>query len=1090
MPEGFEIELGEIELALHGAILPAVQFSPAVLTDKENAAKIEMQALDVGFSPFKALIAQPSLNIKLVRPKLKIIQDLLGPRLAEFELVISDGNNDAIYILEGEKSYPLLNITKRGLGLEGGESLASEYELRTDNDLLIYNFQAAEQSLKSFLELVQNGKISQLKIIEANIIMHDSVYGLLREYKDINIEVLSSLKHQTIFGNFNANIAGRTTKGTFERTVKDKNNFFRSKITNVDFASMLPFLDDDNSLVALKGAGNLAIDIQFNKQNGNIEKGIFTVNEIKANMRVIDDLFPVKAETIIIDWLPELAKFNIRPNDIRVGNSSGKISAQFITGVDKAFGPTLSMSIEAQRVFIYPNDLLAPQTPFDKISLVGWSAPLYGALGIDYLVAQKQSVEIRAKGRADLIRSGAGMQFEVGAEGASADDLKRLWPYFIASEARDWFVANVNQGTLKSGNLLINFPIGTLPKFGETMALPEGAIKANIVAQDVSLIPLKGMKPVKIDGDMLLSVNDNVVTANIKGTKIPLREGAIEVANGAIIIDSKNSNSNLYELSGDISAPLTALIAFFRKYLPNMLDEENIPLKLDSLKGDVKGAIVTTLLFNNEKLENIDYALNGRISNFTSSEALAGYKIDNGQFSFSATQNGYNLTGTTNIAGLNTQFKLDGVLGDKHGIIISGDLSINEIKKLGFDLSEFMSGKIKFAIKLLNDGALQLSADLKNASLNIRDLGISKDKGIKGQIDAKIQQNADGYSITNSVLAFADVLIKGDMLVENGKLQSANFSTFTLSKGDSASLIVGLVNNGISLKIRGKQMDLKPMIGRAFALDRPSAGAPRSTQYDNRLLIDVQLNKAIGFYKTIANNFNLKMDLHGNDMRNVSLQAQFLQNKAVSISTNQIQGGRTMIVAFSDAGTLLRFMNVYPRLVGGKGSLSMTTYTNNKIDEGLIVISDFSIVDEAKIAQIIGNYEVANPDLARGNRVHFNYGKVNFIRKSDRIEITDGVLDGGEIGGTLRGFIYTKKREYDLTGTYIPLFGVNSIFQKIPLFGAILGGREGEGLIGVTFAIRGSLDKPIFAINPASILAPGMFRSLFEFRAREAPQAN
>ena len=40
------------------------------------------------------------------------------------------------------------------------------------------------------------------------------------------------------------------------------------------------------------------------------------------------------------------------------------------------------------------------------------------------------------------------------------------------------------------------------------------------------------------------------------------------------------------------------------------------------------------------------------------------------------------------------------------------------------------------------------------------------------------------------------------------------------------------------------------------------------------------------------------------------------------------------------------------------------------------------------------------------------------------------MLDGGSIGGTLKGFIYTKTRQYDLTGTYIPLFGLNNLFQR------------------------------------------------------------
>ncbi len=63
------------------------------------------------------------------------------------------------------------------------------------------------------------------------------------------------------------------------------------------------------------------------------------------------------------------------------------------------------------------------------------------------------------------------------------------------------------------------------------------------------------------------------------------------------------------------------------------------------------------------------------------------------------------------------------------------------------------------------------------------------------------------------------------------------------------------------------------------------------------------------------------------------------------------------------------------------------------------------------------------------------------------------------------------------------------INTALALLGPLLGGRDGEGLVGVTFAVQGSLDKPEFKINPLSALVPGVFRELFEFRAKELPQA-
>jgi hypothetical protein len=49
------------------------------------------------------------------------------------------------------------------------------------------------------------------------------------------------------------------------------------------------------------------------------------------------------------------------------------------------------------------------------------------------------------------------------------------------------------------------------------------------------------------------------------------------------------------------------------------------------------------------------------------------------------------------------------------------------------------------------------------------------------------------------------------------------------------------------------------------------------------------------------------------------------------------------------------------------------------------------------------------------------------------------------------------------------------------LLGELLSSRSGEGLFGITFAVKGSNSQPDVLVNPISVLAPGFFRQLFEF---------
>jgi hypothetical protein len=69
-----------------------------------------------------------------------------------------------------------------------------------------------------------------------------------------------------------------------------------------------------------------------------------------------------------------------------------------------------------------------------------------------------------------------------------------------------------------------------------------------------------------------------------------------------------------------------------------------------------------------------------------------------------------------------------------------------------------------------------------------------------------------------------------------------------------------------------------------------------------------------------------------------------------------------------------------------------------------------------------------------------------------------------------------------MTGTFMPAYGLNRIFGEIPLLGQLLGNGEERGLIGITFRLSGKAKKPQLSVNPISLIAPGIFRQIFEFR--------
>ena len=102
--------------------------------------------------------------------------------------------------------------------------------------------------------------------------------------------------------------------------------------------------------------------------------------------------------------------------------------------------------------------------------------------------------------------------------------------------------------------------------------------------------------------------------------------------------------------------------------------------------------------------------------------------------------------------------------------------------------------------------------------------------------------------------------------------------------------------------------------------------------------------------------------------------------------------------------------------------------------------------------------------------------------------IRDGVVKGPLVGGTIKGTIDYPGNTVNMSGTFVPMYGLNNMFGQIPIVGLIIGGGSDEGLIGVTYALVGTPGQPQLRVNPISAMAPGVFRKIFEFN--QQPPSN
>ena len=203
--------------------------------------------------------------------------------------------------------------------------------------------------------------------------------------------------------------------------------------------------------------------------------------------------------------------------------------------------------------------------------------------------------------------------------------------------------------------------------------------------------------------------------------------------------------------------------------------------------------------------------------------------------------------------------------------------------------------------------------------------------------------------------------------------------------------------------------------------------------------------------------------------------------------------GRVLISDATDAGSALRLTGFYPAIRGGTMNLRVKLDGSGGAEKtGTLEVRKFR--RRRRPGRWEGGFaggegrRPARPDgrttsqqVSSGEPLQFDRMVVPFAVGVNQFQLYDAAINGPIMGATLRGRVDFAHDTISLSGTYIPLYGVNAALGVVPLIGDLLKGRDNEGIFGITFAVQGRTANPDVSVNPAAIFAPGFLRQIFEF---------
>ena len=189
------------------------------------------------------------------------------------------------------------------------------------------------------------------------------------------------------------------------------------------------------------------------------------------------------------------------------------------------------------------------------------------------------------------------------------------------------------------------------------------------------------------------------------------------------------------------------------------------------------------------------------------------------------------------------------------------------------------------------------------------------------------------------------------------------------------------------------------------------------------------------------------------------------------------QGHEVVYLETNDAGALLRFTDMYSKVVGGRLQLALDPPTvEPSAKEGLLNVKDFTVKGESALDRLAAGGAGGAP-----GGIGFSRLRAEFTRQNGQLTIKEGVLRGPTIGGTIEGSIDYPGNQVRMSGTFVPIYGLNNMFGQIPIVGLFLGGGSNEGLFGMTYEVVGTPDKPLLNVNPISAIFPGVARKIWDF---------
>ncbi|MGH1413070.1 MAG: AsmA-like C-terminal region-containing protein [Pelagimonas sp.] len=646
---------------------------------------------------------------------------------------------------------------------------------------------------------------------------------------------------------------------------------------------------------------------------------------------------------------------------------------------------------------------------------------------------------------------------------STAKQVLSFWPTSFRPKPRKWVADNVKSGVVSDVTFSLRAEPEEKPKTYVDFRFSQGSVTVNRALPAVS--GAEGRLAI-YGGRLSLRLDEGHMT--------PKQGGTIDLTGSEFIIPDMRQKPATGVLNLVAESSVEAALALLDNDIWRVLRKIDRPVDLASGQGAVTG-VISLPLVKGTKLPDIDIALRGRIRDAISTKLVPNHTFSAKALDLTVSNSAVSLTGAAELSGVPANGRWEQSLtGGPGQVAAEVTISPQTMAALGVALPKGMvsgQGLGQFRLELKKDQApaFTLQSGLRGIGLTIPPLGwrLTRDTGGDFRVAGTLGKP---ISVESLSLDAAGLKAQGSLsLTQSGAFEKLNIASLRLGSWlDVAGLLKGRgAGKTPLLEVTSGRVDLRQATfgsGQSGA-GRGGAGAPEGGPMAITLE-QLRVTDTITM-QNFRGNFDSSNGLEGRFDASLGKRAD-IQGRVVP------QNGRSAFrITGEDAGDILRDTGYLKTVSDGSFRLDLAPVkgTTGSYD-GKLRVEGTRLRDAPAIGALLDAISIVGLlDQLNGPGIFFSDVEADFRLTPDQVILKQASAVGPSMGISMDGFYDLGSGRMDMQGVLSPIYFVNGIGRLIA--------RKGEGLIGFNFNLTGQVDNPRVAVNPLSVLTPGMFRDIF-----------